>query len=189
MRRKLVFVLITLFIVATTVGRSLEASVPLDGILDESLLYKRGYACSLADPKSIAFFLLINETGVGYLADMGNFPRNFPCGPEVKRMENGVPGDWIEIMKSFSLNNHRAWTKLNFKTATTIWGQSRKHSLSGRTFYTFDAYGTNGEKNIFHVDLQFDKFDQVSGYRVRGIGICNAKWVIKIGENRITITD
>lgn len=92
-------------------------------------------------------------------------------------------------MKSFALNDHRAWTKLNLKTATDIWGPSRKHELSGRTFYTFDAYGTNGEKNIFHIDLQFDKFDQVSGYRVRGIGICNAKWIIKLDEKQIKLSN
>ncbi|MBJ7900936.1 MAG: hypothetical protein GC158_13705 [Cyanobacteria bacterium RI_101] len=167
-----------------------HASVPIDGALDGILLYKHGHACSLASPNdSIPFFLVVDQSSVGYLADYCASNRKFPSGAPIAMLPNGVPRDWIEIMKNFALNNHRAWTKLDLKTATEIWGSPKEHRK--RNFYTFDAGGiaTSDEKNLYHIDLQFDNFDQVSGYRVRGIGICNAKWVIKLDENKITTSD
>lgn len=184
---KFVLIPLLLYLLVVTDLNS-QASVPLDGVLDDLLLYKRGYACALSPLKSTSVFLLADENGTGYLADFGDLGREHPNGVPVKLLANGAPDDWIATMKNFDLNSHKAWTKLNLKMATEIWGAPRKHLK--RNFYSFDAHGTcNQEENIYHIDFRFDRFDQVLGYRVRGIGICNAKWIIKLDENRITMTN
>lgn len=73
--------------------------------------------------------------------------------------------------------------KLTFNTAKQLWGEPQHYKLSDFDFYTFDAHSVFGqEENIYHLDLRFDNSENLTKYRVRGIGIFNPKWVSVVAE-------
>jgi len=145
-----------------------------DTALDAAILYKPGHASILvAPPKSLPFFLLVDDSGIGRLVDF--------IGDPLKLASNGVPKNWAKSKEFLDLTNNKVWTHLTLTQAVEMWGKPRDHFLAGgnsKYFSTFDAYGSfNKEPNIYHLDLRFDPNEKLFSYRVRGIGICNAKWI------------
>ena len=73
------------------------------------------------------------------------------------------------------LNQQIAWTKLTRERAQKLWGEPRKRKT--RPILTsFEVFGKyNEERNLYHLDINFDKSGFPSSYRVRGIGINTPK--------------
>jgi hypothetical protein len=145
-----------------------QASGPIpDDAANDALFYRNGYATLLvAPPKRLPFYLLVTNEGTGYFADFGNPQRLAP---------NGVPEDWSSRTRSSQKPDSPildlAWTKLSRKEAQEAWGEPH-HPACSPDVLTFDAYGNyNGEKNLLHIDVGFDKNDTIIWYMVRGIGI------------------
>jgi hypothetical protein len=62
-----------------------------------------------------------------------------------------------------------------FSEALEFWGKPRGHE---NAFLSFDAHtDSTGEPEVFHLDLEFNKGLGLTGYRIRGMGISNPKWV------------
>lgn len=160
-----------------------QARSPIpDKPFEDALLYRNGYT-SVLSLNSIPFFLHVSSAGTGYLADSNNVQQTGPTAPRT------LSGS----QDSFNLDKNRAWTKLSKTAAIEIWGKPQEHCSAGATlpwFYTFDAEGSfNSERNLYHIDLRFDAREIVFAYRIRGIGICDAKWVIRHKDQDIKTSD
>jgi hypothetical protein len=163
------------YILASFFAMSAEAQSPVpDTDIEGALLYKPLYAsCLVTGPKTLLFFLAVDESGTGRLADFA---------PSDKLASNGVPDTWALSNKFLDLEKNKAWTQLSRARAEELWGKPEGHCLAGATvpyFYTFEAIGTyNGERNIYHLDLRFAPDEKVFAYRVRGIGISAPCWFV-----------
>ena len=154
-------------------------------------------SCPLTDSDTVTESSLRYESGPYILQTLGNQP--YPFGtfditvdrnhqghlqsyidphrvPKMPKMKDSIILDWTE--RTSYLVDGKGLTQLSLAGAKTLWGEPRKHVVNEHPFYTFDAHSTwDGEKNIYHLDLGFTKDGLIMGYRVRGIGILNPKWV------------
>ncbi len=169
------------FVVAITVisNLSVNAQSPIpDTALEDALLYRPTYSCSLApSTKKIDFFMAV-EAGSGHFADLnGNLS-----------IESLFAKKKTSIKDFFDIEKNRSWTKLSRSEAEDTWGQPQPHCSAGASipyFYTFDAVSScNGERNIYHLDLRFAPDGKVFAYRVRGIGIYAPCWFV-LADNHI----
>lgn len=88
-----------------------------------------------------------------------------------------IISDWAE--RTRYLIDGKGWTQLSLEGATKLWSEPRKHVVNEHPFYSFDAYSTsNGERNLYHLDLGFKKDGIIMAYRVRGIGISKPEWIV-----------
>lgn len=118
-----------------------------------------------------SFAISVDQTGSGHLQSYAVGPSKHPPA-----MKGSVILDWKERTSYYK--EGKSWTQLTLEGAKELWGQPRKHIVYDHPFYTFDAHSTwNGEENLYHLDLGFDKNGLIMGYRVRGIGIFNPQWV------------
>jgi hypothetical protein len=169
------FILGLEFILASFFAMSAEAQSPVpDTDLEGALLYKPLYgSCLVASPKTLPFFLAVDESGTGHFADFAASDKLAP---------NGVSESWQLSKKFLDLEKNKAWTQLSRCRAEELWDKPEGHCLSGATipyFYTFEATGSyNGERNIYHLDLQFGPDGKIFAYRVRGIGIFAPSWFV-----------
>lgn len=177
--KKIAFFVISTILVST--NPQARANSPLsDQELEDAILYRNGHASLLTiEPqKSIPFYLLVSESGTGFLMD---FPAHDKSA--TLRLEpNGVPSSWGHDKANPEASKQVAWTRLSSSEAKTLWGKPRNYSMAGSTsvyFETYEVHGSfNGENNIYHLDLRFNKAtDRPFEYRVRGIGITNPKFI------------
>ena len=133
---------------------------------NDEIQYRHSYASLLASPeKNLSFYLLVTDAGTGYFVNIGH-PKRL--------LKNGVPSDWEHRAANIDQLD-KAWTELS-KSKAEKWGPP--HHVLAASLGTYDARGSfNGEENLYHLDLIFDKNDMLYLYRVRGIGIREAKWV------------
>jgi len=120
-----------------------------------------------------SFAISLDQTGQGHLQSFATSDnKHLP----VKIEGSSIILDWRERTSYFIKG--KGWTQLTMEGAKDLWGEPKKHVVSDHPFYTFDAHSTwNGEENLYHLDLAFDKDGLIMGYRVRGIGISNPQWV------------
>lgn len=167
---------ITLLLAALCIANSCFANCPLpDPELENAIHYRNGYATYL-DPndQALPFYLNVVSSGTGYLVDLEPFSRGI-----VSPYRNEVAPAWLtedQCKKSI------AWTKLQRSVAARLWGKEKKIAVPGALpvgFWTFDVPARlNGESNIYHLDFYIDEnTDCPYMYRVRGIGITDAKFI------------
>lgn len=71
--------------------------------------------------------------------------------------------------------------ELTLNDATKFWGTPKKHVTKTGEYLIFDAFNNpqfDQEKNLYHIDIRVDENKKVVAYRVRGIGINNADWIL-----------
>lgn len=186
--RAMVFVFAMPFILAAPPAKSNEVDTnivckignPSAGI-ENSLSYNK-YSCDLHDNYTngngqAAFCLIVDGSGTGHMQSREGIKA---LRSSDKKYSDLVDGELIKDWKSRTCTNstNHSRTPLSSAEAIKLWGTPRKHTVYTKTFYTFDAHGIfDGEENIYHLDLSFDKSENLDGYRIRGIGIKNAVWV------------
>lgn len=147
-----------------------------DSAYEDAILYRGNHSVLLYSMQNQpikvdsrpSFFLLVSQ-GTGFLAnfDYGNRPIGV----------NGTPDGSAALNVAHDLDENTAWTQLTEDGAKKLWGEPSKRTARP-ILTTFDVLGKfNEERNLYHVDLNFDKSSNVFGYRIRGIGIGNAKWI------------
>lgn len=79
-------------------------------------------------------------------------------------------------LKSYKPN--KGWVPLTKPQAIELFGTPVTLKLGAALVSTFDVYTSPAadEKNLFHIDIQFDSNGNAVAYRVRGIGIVNPGW-------------
>ncbi len=87
----------------------------------------------------------------------------------------------------------KGWFPLSKTVATTLFGFPVESEEDGVKMSTFDVFSDGQERNLFHIDVQFDEHGNSISYRVRGIGIGTPAWVLekncpvyKISTPRVT---
>ncbi|MBL8085982.1 MAG: hypothetical protein JNN26_25365 [Candidatus Obscuribacter sp.] len=87
----------------------------------------------------------------------------------------------------------KGWFPLSKIDATTLFGSPVDSEEAGVKISTFDVFSDGQERNLFHIDVQFDEDGNSVSYRVRGIGIGAPAWVLekncpvyKISTPRVT---
>jgi hypothetical protein len=147
-----------------------------DGVTETSLRYRSGpYMLDTLRHQPYpfgSFAITVDKSGQGHLQSYID-PHRVAKMPGMK---DSVILDWTE--RTSYLIDGKGRTQLSLESAKELWGGPRKHVVHDHPFYTFDAHSTsNGEENLYHLDLGFTKDGVIMGYRVRGIGIVNPQWV------------
>jgi hypothetical protein len=147
-----------------------------DGVTEANLSYRCGpYILDtlLHQPYPFSSFAIqVDRTGSGHLQSYVD-PHRVTKMPDMK---DSIILDWTE--RTSYLTEDKTRTPLSIEGARKFWGEPRKYVVGDHPFYAFDAYSTsNGEKNLYHLDLGFTKDGIIMAYRVRGIGISNPKWI------------
>lgn len=178
MRKTLTRLLLVLSAITTSVCAARSASPIPDDVLEDQLAYRGPHveAFRTVRAKNSPYFLLTQD-GTGYLKTFAlSFVKSErPSSVPAKIIEGAFPSDWW-TRPSF-LKPDSGWTKITMESAQTLWGASKERYASAYHFYTFDVHSEfNGEANIYHVDLEFDQNRMATAYRIRGIGLNNAKW-------------
>jgi hypothetical protein len=165
MRYKTIFLLIIISIFPTMSLADAPAPEPDPEAMD-AILYRGGYASRLLDlnGENSSMFLAVDSSGTGYLADYDSKTKG----------EN-----WRKI----ELKSQKNWQSLTRTSATELWGAPQER-YAYRQFLTWDIFGTyNRERNLYHLDLEFDPRKNLNGYRVRGIGIGAPRWIFRDGHS------
>jgi hypothetical protein len=121
-----------------------------------------------SSPPGLAIF--VGNNNVGHLQSVCVFSPEHPTS--IAERKGNIFVDWKR--RTSCVKHGIGWVQLSLEDATDLWGQPKNK----REFYTFDAHShSQGEPNIFHLDLKFNKDNVISAYRIRGIGIENAQWI------------
>ncbi|MDX1990551.1 MAG: hypothetical protein SFV17_27905 [Candidatus Obscuribacter sp.] len=73
----------------------------------------------------------------------------------------------------------KGWFPLSKTVATALFGFPVESEEAGVKISTFDVFSDGQERNLFHIDVQFDEHGNSISYRVRGIGIGAPAWVLE----------
>lgn len=145
------------------------ANCPLpDPEKEDIILYRNGYTAVLGPAESeLPFCLKVSSDGTGYLVDL-------------KGLQAGE--STFASFSSEDSNRSCVWKYLSKSVCERNWGKLKKLEVKGALpvdFVSFDVPSERiGEKNIYHLDLVFnEKTGLPFIYRVRGIGIDNAKFI------------
>lgn len=118
-----------------------------------------------------SFTVVPDKAGVGHIQSGCMTCREFPRDLKLERIDT-ILSDWAERIKF--LSPEKGWVPLTSEAAREIWGRPFIHGK----FDTFDVESIwNGETNLYHIDLLYEKSHVVKAYRVRGIGIISPTWV------------
>jgi hypothetical protein len=118
---------------------------------------------SVPGQKAIAFHI---ENGKGWIETVpGTTSKN------VSPKNSNLAFDSAQLSLNYCASPYLGVT---LKTLSRLWGMPRK---SKESFCTFDIpCNDNGEKNIFHLDVQWDKDSSITETRLRGPGIGTGVW-------------
>jgi hypothetical protein len=117
-----------------------------------------------------SFVVCIDKEGCGHIQGASHSTARIP-----KKDDGIVIRDWSQRI-CYEIDGRES--QLTIQNARKLWGEPRKHIVDGRTFYTFDADSIwSGERNVYHIDLGFNKDGLAMAYRIRGIGIKYPKWI------------
>lgn len=179
MRKNLASLLLVITALVGCVCGAKGSSLMPDETLENALAYRgpRVEAFRSSQPKDCPYFLFTRD-GIGYLKTfaLSLVKDERTHKAPAKIIDGAFPDDWW-LRPSF-LKPDNGWTKITQEEAQRLWGASKERYASGWHFLTFDVHSDyNGESNIYHVDLQFDPNGMTTAYRIRGIGISNAKWM------------
>ena len=145
------------------------ANCPLpDPEKEDIIQYPNGYTAALGPSEAkLPFCLKVSIDGTGYLVDLNGFQAKQGSSANVSSEEYNRSHIWRDLSKTVCEKN---------------WGKLKKLEIEGALpvdFVTFDVPSVRiGEKNIYHLDVVFNEKTWLPFlYRVRGIGINNAKFI------------
>lgn|GEM_PF-3354544 len=145
------------------------ANCPLpDPEKEDIIQYRNGYSAVLSPPEAkLPFCLKVSSDGTGYLVD-----------------SNGLQTDesFFANVSTEECNRSHVWKDLSKTVCEKNWGKLKKLQIKGALpvdFATFDVPSERiGERNIYHLDIVFNEKTWLPFlYRIRGIGINNAKFI------------
>ena len=147
MHKQSLFLALALAIASVALPVRAQDPIP-DSQWEDEILYRRGHSSLLiAPPKQLPFFLLVDDSGTGFLADFDK-SRNLT--------NQGTPDNWAFLNVAHHLEEHMAWTHLTKNEARALWGEPCKRS-NPPFLTTFDAFGKySDERNLYHLDFSFD---------------------------------